>query len=48
MPAEEIGRYLRPVTPEEMAAVIRFLLSEESSFMTGHTLAASGGRIMLP
>jgi 3-oxoacyl-[acyl-carrier protein] reductase len=35
-------------TPEEMAAVIRFLLSEESSFMTGHTLAASGGRIMLP
>jgi 3-oxoacyl-[acyl-carrier protein] reductase len=35
-------------TPEEMASVIRFLLSEESSFMTGHTLAASGGRIMLP
>jgi 3-oxoacyl-[acyl-carrier protein] reductase len=35
-------------TPEEMAAVIRFLLSEESSFMTGHTLAASGGRVMLP
>lgn len=35
-------------TPEEMAAVIRFLLSDESSFMTGHTLAASGGRIMLP
>ncbi len=34
--------------PEEMASVIRFLLSEESSFMTGHTLAASGGRIMLP
>ena len=34
--------------PEEIAAVIRFLLSEESSFMTGHTLAASGGRIMLP
>lgn len=35
-------------TPEEIASVIRFLLSEESSFMTGHTLAASGGRIMLP
>jgi NAD(P)-dependent dehydrogenase (short-subunit alcohol dehydrogenase family) len=35
-------------TPEEMAAVIRFLLSDESSFMTGHTLAASGGRVMLP
>jgi 3-oxoacyl-[acyl-carrier protein] reductase len=35
-------------TPEEIASVIRFLLSEESSFMTGHTIAASGGRIMLP
>ena len=35
-------------TPEEIASVIRFLLSEESSFMTGHTLAVSGGRIMLP
>lgn len=34
--------------PEEIAAVIRFLLSEESSFMTGHTLSASGGRITLP
>lgn len=35
-------------TPDEIASVIRFLLSEESSFMTGHTIAASGGRIMLP
>ncbi len=34
--------------PDEIASVIRFLLSEESSFMTGHTLAASGGRVMLP
>src|SRR5579883_408650 len=34
--------------PEEMASVIRFLLSEESSFMTGETLCASGGRITLP
>lgn len=34
--------------PEEMASVIRFLLSEESSFMTGETLAASGGRVTLP
>jgi 3-oxoacyl-[acyl-carrier protein] reductase len=40
-----LGRLGRP---EEIAAVIRFLLSDESSFMTGHTLAASGGRIMLP
>ena len=35
-------------TPEEMANVIRFLLSEESSFITGDTLDASGGRVMLP
>jgi 3-oxoacyl-[acyl-carrier protein] reductase len=35
-------------TPEEMAAVIRFLLSDESSFITGDTLDASGGRVMLP
>jgi 3-oxoacyl-[acyl-carrier protein] reductase len=34
--------------PEEIASVIRFLLSEESSFMTGHTLGVSGGRITLP
>lgn len=33
--------------PEEIAAVIRYLLSEESSFMTGQTLAPSGGRVML-
>jgi 3-oxoacyl-[acyl-carrier protein] reductase len=34
--------------PEEIANVIRFLLSEESSFMTGQTVVASGGRAMLP
>lgn len=34
--------------PEEIAGVIRFLLSEESSFMTGQTVVASGGRVMLP
>jgi 3-oxoacyl-[acyl-carrier protein] reductase len=34
--------------PEEIAAVIRFLLSDESSFMTGQTIVASGGRVMLP
>lgn len=33
--------------PEEIASVIRFLLSEESSFMTGQTVVASGGRVML-
>jgi len=34
--------------PEEIAAVIRFLLSDESSFMTGQTVVASGGRVMIP
>lgn len=34
--------------PEEIAAVIRFLVSEESSFMTGQTVVPSGGRVMLP
>ncbi len=34
--------------PEEIASVIRFLLSDESSFMTGQTIVASGGRVMLP
>lgn len=32
----------------EIANVVRFLLSDESSFMTGQTLVASGGRVMLP
>lgn len=35
-------------TPEEIAEVTCFLLSERSSFMLGHTIAVSGGRIMLP
>lgn len=30
--------------PEEIAGVICFLLSEDSSFMTGETVVASGGR----
>ena len=34
--------------PAELASVARFLLSEESSFMTGQTIVASGGRVMVP
>ena len=34
--------------PAEMANVIAFLLSEESSYMTGATVIASGGRILIP
>jgi 3-oxoacyl-[acyl-carrier protein] reductase len=41
-PMARVGR------PEEVASVIRFLLSDESSFMTGQTVAVSGGRVMLP
>ena len=35
-------------TPEEISEFVLFLLSERSSFMTGQTLVASGGRVMLP
>ena len=35
-------------TPEEIAEVAGFLLSDRSSFMTGQTITVSGGRIMLP
>jgi 3-oxoacyl-[acyl-carrier protein] reductase len=33
---------------DEVADVVYFLLSEASRFMTGQTLVASGGRVMLP
>jgi 3-oxoacyl-[acyl-carrier protein] reductase len=36
-----LGRMGRP---EEMAAAVRFFLSEESSFVTGQTLVVCGGR----
>ncbi len=32
----------------EIADVVHFLLSDASAFMTGQTLVASGGRVMLP
>ncbi len=34
--------------PDEMANVIAFLLCEESSYITGATVIASGGRILIP
>jgi 3-oxoacyl-[acyl-carrier protein] reductase len=54
LPNETINRVVaetpmgRIGQPEEIASLIRFLLSEESSFMTGETLSASGGRVTLP
>lgn len=51
----EMVEHLRSTTPlgrlgepQEMANVILFLLSEESSYMTGSTVVASGGRVLIP
>ena len=33
--------------PEEIAAVVNFLLSDEASYITGQTVVASGGSVML-
>ena len=41
-PLARLGR------PEEIANAVHFLLSDQSSFMTGQTIAVSGGRVMLP
>jgi 3-oxoacyl-[acyl-carrier protein] reductase len=35
----------RMAQPEEMASGVKFLLSEESSFITGQTICACGGRL---
>lgn len=34
--------------PDDIADVVLFLLSEQSRFMTGQTVVASGGRVLLP
>jgi len=34
--------------PDDIAEIVLFLLSERSRFMTGQTMVASGGRVMLP
>ncbi len=35
-------------TPEDVAELVMFLVSERSSFVTGQTYVASGGRVTLP
>jgi 3-oxoacyl-[acyl-carrier protein] reductase len=40
--ATPLGRMGRP---DEIARVVRFLLSEDSSFVTGQTIVACGGRV---
>ena len=35
-------------TPEEIAAMVFFLLSDESGFTTGQTIVSDGGRVMRP
>ena len=41
-PMKRIGQ------PDDIASVTLFLLGDDSNFMTGQTLVASGGRVMLP
>ena len=43
--ATPLGRIGRP---EDISELVLFLLSERSRFMTGQTLVASGGRVLLP
>jgi 3-oxoacyl-[acyl-carrier protein] reductase len=38
-----LGRFGRP---EELAAVVRFLVTDQSSYMTGAVLDANGGMFM--
>jgi 2-hydroxycyclohexanecarboxyl-CoA dehydrogenase len=42
LPLGRIGR------PEEIAAVVAFLLGEDSAYMTGQSVAVNGGAIMIP
>ena len=34
--------------PQDIAAVVAFLLGEDSAYMTGQSIAVNGGAIMIP
>jgi 3-oxoacyl-[acyl-carrier protein] reductase len=36
----------RPGTPQDVANAVKFLASEEASYITGHVLAVNGGMYM--
>jgi NAD(P)-dependent dehydrogenase (short-subunit alcohol dehydrogenase family) len=38
----------RIAQPEDIAAVVAFLLSDDAAYMTGQSVAANGGAIMIP
>jgi NAD(P)-dependent dehydrogenase (short-subunit alcohol dehydrogenase family) len=50
IPGDVLGRMVaaiplrRMARPEEMAAVVSFLCSEDASYLTGHVVVAGGGR----
>jgi 3-oxoacyl-[acyl-carrier protein] reductase len=52
LPEEVKARYLaqiplaRPGQPEDIANAVKFLVSEESAYITGHVLAVNGGMYM--
>jgi 3-oxoacyl-[acyl-carrier protein] reductase len=52
LPEEVKAKYLaqiplgRPGQPEDIANAVRFLVSEESAYITGHVLAVNGGMYM--
>jgi 3-oxoacyl-[acyl-carrier protein] reductase len=37
------NKFARPATPDDIAKVMAFLLSDESAWITGQTIAANGG-----
>ena len=47
-PRAQRSRFGRIGQPEDIAAVVAFLLSDDAGYMTGQSVAANGGAIMIP